>query len=163
VVAVSLKKNREVIWCGELTCLGSLSAKVHTSNDKVWDSPVCMAIRETKRDPKDRWRDTEVLVTPEARTQLAPGHIMYHLGGFSDDGDTWDTQEYQFDKELQHFWDCLIGPDETCRRSLLDTLNRMGEWQQVLIQQDGTVTITQVNGTSKVITPPSNSEGNSAT
>jgi len=42
------------------------------------------------------WADATVYVTPRAQSQLSASEIWYHLGGWNEDGDTYETQEYAF-------------------------------------------------------------------
>jgi hypothetical protein len=106
--------HSDQIWVETLTCVKSLMATVHTSDGRVFTSPICMAIRP----PKDAssWSSADVLVTPEAQDRLNTEHIWHHLGGWNEDGDTYDTQLVDFERELDRFWADLIGPDEQLRR-----------------------------------------------
>ena len=89
---------------------------------RVFSSKVCMAIAPAAPEKAPSWADDHVLLAPEAQERLSASEIWYHLGGWSDEGDTYETQEWQFQEELDRFWMQLIGPDEQLRRSILDAL-----------------------------------------
>ena len=59
---------------------------------------------------------------PKPRRAPQRSEIWYHLGGWSDEGDTYDTQLMDFERELDQFWADLIGPDEQLRRTILAAL-----------------------------------------
>ncbi|MBK8270263.1 MAG: hypothetical protein IPK83_19000 [Planctomycetes bacterium] len=81
--------------------------------------------------------------------------IWYHLGGFSDDGDTYETQEVQFEEQLDRFWADLVGPDEHLRRKILEDLGFVkGDWSRVTISRDGGVRIHFADNSIKTLTPP---------
>ena len=146
--------QEQSIWCGHVVCVDSVTISVQTSDGKKISSPVCMAIRPAKGKQKQRWWDTEVLLTPEA-CDLNSTDILYHLGGFSDDGDTWDTQISQFDEQLEHFWALLVGPDEQLRRNLVAAVERITpKWKAVAISANGIVRIRFKSGKGKVVRPP---------
>ena len=78
------------------------------------------------------WTDDHVLVTPEAEERVQAWEIWHHLGGYWDEGDTYPTQEYEFEQELNRFWTSLHGPDEQLRRDLLEALARTTpKWHSV--------------------------------
>ena len=93
-------------------------------------------------------------VTAEAQDRLKPTDILYHLGGYSDEGDTWETQDWQFSEELQRLWDLLVGPDESLRRRILEPFETLRDWKQATILPTGTVTIHLTDGSTKLIEPP---------
>jgi hypothetical protein len=96
-----------------------------------------------------------VYVTPEAQRSLRDSAIWFHLGGFSEDGDTYDTQEHCFTTELDAFWLRLWGPEEPIRSKLVECLHDLpAGWQSVTIQPDGSVRILQRDGGQKVLLPP---------
>ncbi|MCH7813121.1 MAG: hypothetical protein IID40_03780 [Planctomycetes bacterium] len=136
------------LWSGELTCVSSLTITAHTSDGRVFSSPVCMA--------RTSAHEEDVLVTPEAEQRLVTSDIWYHLGGWSDEGDTYDTQKFEFEQELDRFWADVVGPDEHLRQSILSSLAGIKpEWKSVTVSSGGTVTIQHVNGSRKTIEPPS--------
>ena len=145
------------IWCGHVVCVDSLTISVRTSDGRKISSPVCMAVRLPKGKQKNRWWDSEVLLTPEA-CDLNSTDILYHLGGYSDEGDTWDTQINQFDEEMQRFWDKLHGPDESLRRKLMETMYGKNNWSKVTLSAAGTVTIHFKDGSHRTIKPPKQSK-----
>ncbi len=154
-LAVGEEIRREWLWNGTLTCLESLTITVRTSDGQTFSSLVCMA--EAPEPPKDAaaWATGHLLVTPEAQQRLCASEMWYHLGGWSDEGDTYDTQLAQFEEELEGFWARLIGPDEQLRRSLLTPLESLRpKWKSVTISSDGTVAIHFTDGPQKVIQPP---------
>lgn len=147
--------HSEWLWSGKLICVDSLVITVHTSDGTVFSSPVCMA--KAPRPPKEApsWADEHVLITPKAQDHLQPSEIWYHLGGWCDEGDTFETQLCAFEEDLNRFWANLIGPDEQLRQSILAPLGRIEpDWQSVTVFASGTVAIRHVDGTYKTIEPP---------
>lgn len=144
----------DAIWSGRLVCVDELAITVQTSDGRKWTSPVCMAVRPAAGKQKHRWWDEELLVTPEAQSRLTPTEIIYHLGGYSDEGDTWDTQDSQFSEQLDHFWDRLVGPDENLRRRVFETIGSLDGWRQITISPDGRMVIHLKNGKQRKLQPP---------
>jgi hypothetical protein len=153
----------EWLWSGKLICVDSLVIAAHASDGQVFSSPICMAREPLPPEGDPRSSDEPVLVTPVAQDRLYPAEIWYHLGGFGEDGDTYDTQLALFEDDLNRFWADLIGPDEQLRRSILAPLNRIEpEWQSVTITGDGRITIQHTDGTSKAIDPPKPADAESS-
>jgi len=102
------------------------------------------------------WRGADhVYVTHKAREQLASSQIWYHLGGWSEDGDTYETQEYLFGEELELFWSDIIGPGEYMRAKIVGNLDSIkGEWQTITIDAHRTVVIMYKNGSQKTLKSP---------
>ena len=144
----------DAIWSGRLVCVDELAITVHTSDGRKWTSPVCMAVRPATGEHKNRWWDEEVLVTPEAQRRLNTSDLIYHLGGYSDDGDTWETQEYQFSEQIDHFWDRLVGPDENLRRRVFETIGSLDNWRQINLTPDGRMVIQLKSGKKRKLHPP---------
>jgi hypothetical protein len=143
------------LWSGQLTCVNDLSITVHTSDGKVFSSPVCMAKVEQSPDERPVWSDAYILVTAEAQDHLQPSDIWHHLGGWNEDGDTYDTQQASFEEELTSFWANLIGPDEHLRQSIVAPFySIMPEWKAAHIYPDGKVWIEHADGTERTIQPP---------
>ena len=99
----------QYLWCERLVAVESLQITAHASDGKAFTSVVPMAIREYARtEGPNTWVGTDVLVTPAARDQLNPTDIWFHCGGWSEDGDTYDTQLEDFEEqgaltcEVQH-------------------------------------------------------------
>ena len=116
---------------------------------------MAMAPAPPKKAPS--WADDHVLVTPEAQERLCASEIWHHLGGWSDEGDTYDTQDFQFQEELDRFWMQLIGPDEQLRRNIIRTLESIRPaWKEVSVSHDGTVRVEFEDGSVKQIAPPAN-------
>ncbi len=143
--------HQDWIWCGTLSCVESLSITVRTSDGKVFSSPVCMAVATEPPPGAVNWAADHVLITAKARDQLAPSEIWYHLGGWSDEGDTYQTQEYMFEEQLERFWTSLYGPDEQLRRRLLAALQGFVDWESVTISSSGSVTVRFKDGSIKAI------------
>ena len=142
------------LWSGNIICVDSLEIHVHTSDGRAWSSPVCMAIQPAPEDRERSWCEEQVLVTPEARDHLNPSDIWFHLGGWCDEGDTYDTQFEQFEEDLDRFWAQLIGPDENLRQRILAALDNLTDWKEVTISPDGKVVIHFNNGSERTIEPP---------
>jgi hypothetical protein len=143
------------LWSGKLTCVERLSITVHTSDGKVFSSPVCMAKAQQIPEEKPNWMDNHMLVTVQSQTRLNPSQIWFHLGGWYEDGDTYDTQEIAFEKDLNTFWADLAGPDEYLRQTIVAPLDRiMSQWKAAHVYPDGRVWIENTDGTEKTIQPP---------
>jgi len=159
-VEVTAGKKLQETWInsGTLICVDALAITAHGSDGKVFRAAVCMAVKppEPTKDGQRIWfGESEVYVTPQAQQELSNGEIWFHLGGYNDEGDTYETQEYDFDKELDAFWLALAGPEEPLRCQLLDCLRDLAKgWQSVTIQPDGRVTIIQGDGITKTLLPP---------
>ena len=151
-VEVTLGKElgRQGIWCETLVAFESLKIAVHTSDKKVFTSDVCMAVLKEQARIRT-WSDTNVCVTPESRSSLETTDIWYHLGGWSDEGDTWDTQVYEVEQELEEFWATIIGPAEYLRSRIRGCLHGIvKDWKTIVFEDDETLTIRYKDGTEKV-------------
>jgi hypothetical protein len=158
-VKLSAGKSLQESWMagGLLMCVDSLVIAAHCSDGKVYRSAVCLAVKPWDRKERAPWNgDAEVYVTPEARGSLSYSDLWYHLGGFNDGGDSYDTQEYQVGQEIAAFWTRLEGPDEPLRQKLMECVSDLEEkgWRSVLIRADGKVTIRRLDGSEKLILPP---------
>ncbi len=145
------------VWAEQLTAVEKLRITVHTSDGKTFASDVPMAVREPiPREQKPGWVRIEVLVTPEARDDLHPSDIWYHLGGFREDSDTYDTQLYRVEGELELFWADLVGPTSFLHARLLECLlDFKFEWKAITIDTNKTLTITYLDGHQDVYPEPS--------
>ncbi|MCK4658685.1 MAG: hypothetical protein KAV82_04110, partial [Phycisphaerae bacterium] len=154
-VSVGKELHSGWLWSGTLTCVDSITVTAYASDGRVFSSKVCMVKAPQPPDKGPNWADDHVLVTPEAQERLCASEIWYHLGGWSDEGDTYDTQEFQFQQELDRFWIQFIGPDEQLRRGILDALDHLqAEWKVVTISPDGTVIFRYADGSNKTLRPP---------
>ncbi|MFC1652697.1 hypothetical protein ACFL3F_03150 [Planctomycetota bacterium] len=156
VTQVEIKVGKELlsqyVWGERLTAVDSLQIAVHTSDGKTFSCPVPMAVRDpVSRGDRSGWGSVEVLVTPKARERLDSSDIWYHLGGYHEDSDTYDTQLYRFVEELELFWAEIVGPGEYLRSRLLDCLRGFNlDWQNLLIDSNNTLTITRQDGQQDV-------------
>ena len=143
------------IWSGTLTCVESIGITAHTSDGKVFGSPVCMAVQPPEGEHA-RWMDGDhVYVTPEAEKQLDTAEIWFHLGGWYEEGNSYETQEADFSEELEAFWADLVGPDENWRLKLVEAAGYASRsWQSITINQEGSVEVVLVDGSTKRIQPP---------
>jgi hypothetical protein len=152
------EKLRHSINCGEIVCFDKLSITVHTSDGKIFSSDVDMAVMVEPPRGKYRWVDETVCVTKEARGHLSAENIWFHLGGFNDEGDSYDTQLYYFEKDLDEFWNELIGPYETVRQQLIKELYPLYEkWQKVTVFEDSSLEIVFKDGRKERVRPPAES------
>jgi len=136
--------HEDFVWYSVLCCVESITLTAHTSDGKVFRSNVLMAVG-----------DDVVFVTPAARDRLRDSHIWFQLGGFNEEGDTYDTQEYQVREQLTAFWRNLLGPDESLRSAIIEAMRTAGsQWQRATVEHDGTVTITLADGNVKTLSPP---------
>lgn len=154
-VKASKQLQSECLWSGRLTCVDELSITIHTNDGKVFSSPVCMAKEPELPKEGPGWMDDYMLVTAQAQDRLRPSEIWYHLGGWYEDGDTYDTQEVAFEKDLNSFWADLIGPDEHLRQNIVAPFYRITPgWKAAHIYPDGRVWIEHADGTEKTMQPP---------
>ena len=147
---------RAYLCCETLVAVESLEITAYTSDGRIFRSLVPMAVRELPPDEgRQRWTTIDVLVTLAARDELAPSDIWFHLGGWSEDGDTYDTQLESFEKELNLFWADLMGPGEYLRLRLFECLGEFNlKWQAVNIEANGKVWINYKDGTAQMLQPP---------
>jgi hypothetical protein len=147
---VGKELGRQGIWNETLVAVESLKIAVHTSDKKVFTSDVCMAVLEEPVKTRT-WSDTNVYVTLESRSSLETTYIWYHLGGWNDEGDTWDTQVYDVEQEIEEFWTTIIGPAEYLRSKIRGCLfGIVKDWKTIVFEDEGTLTIRYKNGTEKV-------------
>jgi len=93
-------------------------------------------------------------VTLEAQCQLSISDIWHHLGGWNDEGDTYDTQEYQLEEQLELFWSKIVGPGEYLRTKILGSISGIvTDWQQITIEENRTIVIQYKDGTEKSFKP----------
>lgn len=153
-VTVGKELGKRGIWSETLVAVESLKITVHTSDKKVFTSDVCMTILENPA--KERcWGYTNVYVTLESRSQLNTTDIWYHLGGWNDEGDTWDTQLYAVEQEIDQFWATIIGPGEYLRSKIRESLyGIVKEWKTIIYDDDETLTVRYKNGSEKVYKSP---------
>lgn len=142
-----------LMWSGSLTCVESLVITAHASNGRTFSSRVCMAISPKPLKESLSWLDENVLVTREAMNRLCPSEVWYHLGGYCDEGDTYETQESSFSEELERFWKDVIGPDEHIRTALMDVLRGVDDWRRVIVHPDGRVAIQFPDQPQKQLAP----------
>ena len=153
-VAVGKELGSECVWNERLVAVDSLQITAHASDGKVFKSEVLMAVLEQQRD-KRSWFCMNVYVTLEARNQLSPSDIWYHCGGWNDDGDTYDTQLYYFEQELEQFWAAVIGPGEFLRSKIRECLfGVVKDWKRITFEEDETLTVLYKDGTEKVYKSP---------
>ncbi|MHC4070492.1 MAG: hypothetical protein ACYSWW_05890 [Planctomycetota bacterium] len=140
--------------CNEiLIAVDSLHLAVHTTDGKVFKSDVPMAVLE--HPVKERtWSCMNVYVTLEARSQLSSSDIWYHCGGWNDEGDTWGTQLYDFEQDLERFWVAIIGPGEYLRSKIRECLfGLITDWQKITFESDEILTVLYRDGAEKVYKP----------
>jgi len=153
---VGTELNREYLWCEALVAVESLEITARTSDSRRFSSSVPMAVRfDERKVGSSRWVGTDVLVTLAAREELETTDIWYHLGGWSEDGDTYDTQLADIEEQLNLFWAEVIGPGEYLRQRLFDCLCDFRiDWQSVSIEASGKVWISHKDGKAEMLLPP---------
>jgi len=152
---------RQYMCCETLVAVEGLEITAYTSDGRVFSSAVPMAIRMLPHtEDRYRWTTIEVLVTLQARQELNATDIWYHLGGWSDDGDTYDTQLSDFEEGLNLFWSKVLGPGEYLRSRLFEFLHDFHiEWQSISIESSGKVWISYKDGSARMLQPPELSAG----
>jgi len=155
-VNVGKELARQCLCCETLVAVDAIEIVAHTSDNRVFRASVPMAIRQVPQEQgRHRWTTVDVLVTLEARKELASTDIWYHLGGFSEDGDTYDTQLEAFQEELNLFWSTVVGPGEFMRQKLLDCIRDFGiQWRHISIESSGKVWIMYKDGSAQMLQPP---------
>ena len=161
VTKAEVKAGKEIlrssIQSGDLVCVESLTITVQTSDGKTFSSPVSMAVFCEKPKGNYKWTTDVVYITRQAREQLDNTNIWYHLGGYSDEGDSYETQEYDFEKDLNEFWNELIGPYESLRQKLIsETYCLNDKWTKLVLTQEGSLEIFFKNGKREFIRPAVN-------
>jgi len=162
VIKIEVTTGKELLRQGilseEMACFDKLSITVHTSDGKAFPSDVCMAITEAQKRDRYRWHDHVVCVTKEARDTLGSDNIWYHFGGFNTEGDSYETQQYDFEKDLDEFWNALIGPYETLRQEVYSILGRQygihDKWRRIAVTSEGTLEIIFKDGKTELVNPP---------
>jgi len=156
---VEVKLGKELlesdICSGALTCVDAIAITAHTSDGKVFSSTVCMAALPPDEGCAGWVTADHVTVTPQAEKQLDTGEIWFHLGGWYEEGDSYDTQEASVSEELAAFWADLVGPDENWRLQLMEAARyACRDWRSITINQEGSVEVVLVDGSTKRIQPP---------
>jgi len=130
---------------GEVTLVSDLAIVVRTNDGKTFASPVCMALDH----------EEHLLVTWDAKEDIASSEAWYHLGGFNDDGDSYDSQLYDFEQDWKRFWANAVGPHEHVRQEVTSLLKYMLEgWTEVRITPSGEMYVTMEDNSEMVISPP---------
>ena len=138
-------------WSGNWIAVKSLEITCHTSDGNIFTSKVCMAIVPPDRANSENWGD-DVYLTTQAQKHIDVSNIWYHQGGYSDDGDTYDTQLGYFEKELDLFWSNILGPGQFLRQQILESLFGLEiDWQKIIVDVDKTVTVQMKDGSETVL------------
>lgn len=155
-VTIGQELTRQYMGCESLVAVESLQITAHTSDGKIFASAVPMAVHEPPQEKGTPcWPVVEVLVTTQARLTLPPTDIWYHLGGYSEDGDTYETQLYDFEEQLNLFWATVVGPGEYLRSRLFDCLRSFPiDWQSISIESNGKVWVSHKDGSTEMLQPP---------
>ncbi|MHC4759347.1 MAG: hypothetical protein ACYTE8_11890 [Planctomycetota bacterium] len=157
-VTAGKERLRQMILSCDLVCVESLSIEVEASDGRKFVSDVSMAVVNELPKGKYKWHNESVYITEAARSELNNDNLWYHLGGYSDEGDTYETQQYYVEKELDEFWSDLIGPHEQLRHELVKRVNQhyciSGKWQKAVIEENGTVRIVYKDGKTEIVNPP---------
>ncbi|NOT01221.1 MAG: hypothetical protein HOP29_11400 [Phycisphaerales bacterium] len=155
-LSVGATIHEDGIWRGKISGVESIALRAETSDGKVFESPVCMALRP---DNTEWGTNATVLVTREAEHRLVPSDLMYHLGGYDELSDSYDTQLDQFTQELNRFWAELVGRNEWFRRRVIDVLrSQLDDWKSVVVTAGCEVIIVHGDGRREEIAPPAPSD-----
>ncbi|HOW74167.1 MAG TPA: hypothetical protein PKY77_26485 [Phycisphaerae bacterium] len=154
-VSVGKKLQESWLWSGNLVCVDAITVTAQTSDGRSWSSPLCLAIRPRAKEGNPPWLEHDVLVTPEAQGRLQASAIWHHLGGWNEDGDSYETQDGEFSQGLNRFWAQLVGPNEQLRRDLMTAAEGIRpKWKAVTVSANGEVRIQFKSGKMKVVRPP---------
>jgi len=157
VERVEVKAGKQIasqyLWCEILVVVESLEITAYTSEGKTFTSAVPMALRAHPcEEGRSSWVGTDVLVTTAARDELEATDIWFHLGGWSEDGDTYDTQLAGFEEQLNLFWATVVGPGEYLRLKLLECIASFDlAWKQITIESSGKVWVSYKDGTAQML------------
>jgi hypothetical protein len=113
------------------------------------------------------WEGSDtVLLSQEMQGDIESNDVFYLCGGYSDDSDSWETQENDFAKELDRFLAESVGKTEWLRQSLLSVVrdhvwtakaaaDRKADVRSFTINLDTGVVIVQfAKGKPVVVRPP---------
>jgi len=157
-VTASKERLRQMILSCDLVCLEYLSIEVEASDGRKFVSDVSMAVVNEPPKGKYNWHNESVYITEAARGELSDDNLWYHLGGFNEEGDSYETQQFYAEQEIDGFWSDLIGPHEQLRHELVKRVNQhyciSGKWQKVVIEENGTTRIVYKDGKTKIVNPP---------
>ena len=150
-VTVGAELGRRDVWSETLVAVDSLHIRIHTNDARIVESDVPVAVLD--QDKSGTYWGRDVFVTLEARERLCSGNLWYHCGGYCDEGDTYDTQSYEFDRHLDEFWAQIIGPGQYILARVRECLfGIIVNWQRITIDQEGSVTVLYKDGTEKAFT-----------
>jgi len=139
----------------KITAVKSIFIHARTSDGKTWESEAPLAVMYDDEAHRSFYNDEHLYVTPEAANELYPSQMWYFCGGFNEEGDTYDTQEYLFEQDLEAFWATVAGPGEYLRRKITSAVAGVeDDWTQITITSDGGVLIHCENGTLRTLRPP---------
>lgn len=159
-VTAGKEQLRRSILSGELVCVDTLSIAVETSDGKKFASEVPMAMVSEKPTGNYKWYSDALYVTPKARQQMDDQNLWFHLGGYNCEGDSFETQQYYAEQELDAFWADLIGPHENLRQELLTKINQHyaldDKWQKIIIEETGDMKIILKDGKTERVQRPIN-------
>jgi len=157
-VIAGKERLRQMIVGYDLVCVESISIEVKTSDAQRFVSRVPMAVVGESTSGNCSWRNESVYVTEDARDELSCDSIWYHLGGCNEEGDSFDTQQYYVAKELEGFFNDLIGPHQQLRYELIKRVNRhssvFGNWRKIEINNDGSILLCLKDGKTETVNPP---------
>ncbi len=157
-VTAGKQRLRQMVLSKDLVCCDSLTIEVCTSDDMKFTSEVSMAVVNEPPTGNYKWHNEAVYITEAARRELNYDNLWYHLGGFNDEGDSYETQQYYVEQELDAFWSDLIGPHEQLRHDLVKRINQhyciSGKWQKTIIEENGIVRIMHKDGKTEIVSPP---------
>jgi hypothetical protein len=146
-VQIGKQLLESLVWSGMLVCVDAITVTAHTSDGKVFSSPVCMAVLPPETGHAAWMNPDRVCVTPQARKRLETSEIWFHLGGWYEDGDTYETREVAVSKDLEVFWADLVGPEESWRLQLVEATNgARHDWQTITINREGSVVVALADG-----------------
>ena len=102
-LAAGKELHRDYMVCETLVAVEDFEITAYTNDGRVFRSVVPMAVRELPQEEgRHRWTMIEVLVTLAAREELEPTDLWFHLGGWSEDGDSM-TRSW---RGLPRNWNC---------------------------------------------------------
>jgi hypothetical protein len=154
ITNVQVSTGKEILHyslsCGNITCFDNLTITVNTSDGRIFTSDVDMAVISNPKKQDQYWAEEIVCVKYDARKNLSSEDIWFHMGGYSDDGDSYDSQLEYFQQELNDFWFELTGPYEGVRNDLISAINKQysiwDKWDKITVFSDKSIEIVFKSG-----------------
>lgn len=139
---------KQSCWVGEITYIESIVVTAHTSDGKVFSSPIDVAVDLAALDPEAS--EFSVYLTPKGKQNIEWDFLMTLLGGIVELGDTEAEEERlqeDFEEELQRYYIEVEGPSEWLRDRIVSELKPLGDnWKHASYTRGGGLMIEYNDG-----------------